>query len=355
MEIEKEYKRNPFLDQGIVNYQQYKNYPFLVFGTLELLKNRITQQIAQIKYGDFYGERLLIIGERGIGKTSALFFVKDMLEDAGIRVELFSRIFEDKVHLATLLSQKQSRPGELIDDPRPRSRESFFELTKDPIYFLIDFPDTVETKQYKRFLQFLWDIMTDTNYNKINLIFSMNKSHYDKSFSYSEILGKFIVQRLDRFDEELTEKLISSRLKTVDQEIKDIFTSESVQTLYNFSQGIPRNIIGACGLLYNCNNGEPISNELTEKVLKDKYFDKVIEDNVEDLELKNIYKKMIDILKKDFQGTANSQEEFVVKVTKETSIGKNSAMSRINELSKLGIFKLYKGGYNRLNKIISFN
>ncbi len=348
-----EYKRNPFLDQGIVNYHQYKNYPFLVFGTLEILKNRITQQIAQVKYGDLYGERLLIIGERGIGKTSALFFIKDMLEEAGIRVELFSRIFEDKTHLSTLLNQKRSGIGELVDDPR--NNESFYELTKEPVYFLIDFPDTVETKQYKKFLQFLWDIMTDTNYNKINLIFSMNKSHYDKSFSYSEILGKFIVQKLDRFDEELTEKLVSSRLKTVDQNIGDVFASEVIKTLFNFSKGIPRNIIGACGLLYNCSNGEQISNELTEKILKDKYFDKVIEDNIQDLELKNIYKKMIDILKDDFHGTANSQEEFVVKITKATNIGKNSAMSRINELSRLGIFKLYKGGYNRLNKIISFN
>ena len=348
-----EYKRNPFLDQGIVNYHQYKNYPFLVFGTLEVLKNRIEQQIAQIKHGDFYGERLVILGERGIGKTSALFFIKDMLEEAGIRVELFSRIFEDKVHLATLLSQKQSKPGELIDNPI--IKESFFELTNDPIYFLIDFPDTVETKQYKLFLKFLWDMMTDANYDKINLIFAMNNSHYEKSFSYSEILGKFVIQKLDKFDEEFTKKLVSSRLKTVEQEIENIFASDVIPTLFNFSKGIPRNIISACGILYNCSNGEPISNELTEKVLKEKYFDKVIEDNVEDLELKNIYKKMIDILKIDFQGTANSQEEFIEKITKKTSIGKNSAMSRINDLSRLGIFKLYKGGYNRLNKIISFN
>ncbi len=353
MGTEKEYKRNPFLDQGIVNYHQYKNYPFLVFGTLEVLKNRIKQQIAQIKYGDFYGERLVIVGERGIGKTSTLFFIKDMLEESDVRVELFSRIFEDRVHLATLLSQKQSKPGELIDNPK--LKESFFELTKDPIYFLIDFPDTVETKQYKKFLQFLWDMMTDINYNKINLIFAINKSHYDKSFSYSEILGKFVMQKLDRFDEELTKKLISSRLKTVDQEINEVFTSDSIKTLFNFSKGVPRNIISACGLLYNCSDGEPISNELTEKILKEKYFDKIIGDNVQDLELKNIYEKMIDILRSDFQGTANSQEEFVEKITKATNIGKNSAMSRINELSRLGIFKLYKGGYNRLNKIISFN
>ena len=348
-----EYKRNPFLDQGIVNYHQYKNYPFLVFGTLEILKNRIKQQLAQIQYGDFYGERLVIIGERGIGKTSALFFIKDMLAEAGVRVELFSRIFEDKTHLSTLLSQKKSGPGELVDDPR--NNESFSQLTKEPIYFLIDFPDTVETRQYKKFLQFLWDIMTDTNYNKVNLIFAMNKSHYEKSFSYSEILGKFVMQKLDKFDEELTKQLVASRLKTVEQEIGDIFANEVISTLFRFSKGIPRNIISACGLLYNCSNGEPISNELTEKILKDKYFDKILEDNVQDLELKNIYKKMIDILKIEFQGTANSQEEFVEKITKATSIGKNSAMSRINELSRLGIFKLYKGGYNRLNKIISFN
>jgi len=42
-------KFNPFNDSGITNYEQYKLYSFLIFGTLETMKNRIFQQIVQVK------------------------------------------------------------------------------------------------------------------------------------------------------------------------------------------------------------------------------------------------------------------------------------------------------------------
>lgn len=348
-----EYRKNPFLDQGIVNHEQFKLYPFLVFGTLNVLKNRIKQQIEQIKHNDYFGERLIIAGERGIGKTSSLFFIRDMLSESGIRVELLSSIFNDEDHLAILLKKKESRYGELIDNPK-HSSINLFELTKEPIYFLIDFPDTLETKQYKNFLQSLWRLMTHQNSKKINLIFAINRSHYNKSFSYSETLGKFVLQSLDKFNEEFTRKLISTRLKTVNMKLKDVFTEEVVEDIFRYSKGIPRNIVSACGLLYDCYNGKPLASKISEKILKDKYFDKIIDDHVQDLELKRVYKKMIVILKEEYQGTANAQEDFLEKVMVSAKIGRNSAISRLNELSQIGIFKLYRGGYNRLNKIISF-
>ena len=74
---------NPFNDSGIVNYEQFKQYPFLIFGVSETIKNRIEEQIKQIKNNYFFGERLILIGERGIGKTSALFFIHDLLKKNG--------------------------------------------------------------------------------------------------------------------------------------------------------------------------------------------------------------------------------------------------------------------------------
>ncbi len=49
-----DFEYNPFHDAGITNYEQYKLYPFLIFGTLDTIKNRITQQIKQIKSGHFF-------------------------------------------------------------------------------------------------------------------------------------------------------------------------------------------------------------------------------------------------------------------------------------------------------------
>ena len=54
------FKFNPFNDSGITNYDQYKLYPFLVFGTSEIIKTRLQQQINQIKKNFFYSEKLII-------------------------------------------------------------------------------------------------------------------------------------------------------------------------------------------------------------------------------------------------------------------------------------------------------
>ena len=329
---------NPFNDAGVTNYDQYKLYPFLVFGTLEMIKNRIEQQIKQINSNHFFSERMIILGERGIGKTSSLFFVKDMLEEENVKVFLFSRLIEDDNHFSII------------------TKENLHDISIKPIYILVDFPDTLETKKFKKFLEFIWVLMTHKNYNRINMIFSMNKSHFEKSFSYSEIFGKFLSLRLERLETEECAELILSRLKKVNKGLKDVFSQDVQEIIFNYSKGIPRNVISACSLLVDNSNGdEKISVSSTKKILKEKYIEQVINDRVSDLELKKIYKEMVNILEEDFQGTANAQEEYVKKVMETTNIGRNSVLSRIGDLSKFGIFKLYRGGYNRVNKIISFS
>ena len=42
-------KFNPFKEYGITTYEQYKQFPFLVFGTLNLIINDIKGQINNIK------------------------------------------------------------------------------------------------------------------------------------------------------------------------------------------------------------------------------------------------------------------------------------------------------------------
>ena len=195
--------------------------------------------------------------------------------------------------------------------------------------------------------------MTHRNYNKINLIFAMNKSHYEKSFSYSEIFGKFMTLRLERFNRDETEELITSRLRLIDMPVDAIFPSDIIDIIFEYSKGIPRNIISACSLLVDSSNGNKVQKSDADAILKERYFEQVINDRVEDLELKRIYKQMVQILQSDFNGHATNQEEYVKRVREILELGRNSILCRIKELEKFGIFSLYRGGYNRRNKIIS--
>lgn len=356
-EEKKEIRFNPFHDAGITNYEQFKLYPFLVFSTLETIKNRITQQIKQIKDGHFFGDRVILLGERGIGKTSTLFFIKDMLNKENIRAEIFSRLIEDENHLKVILSTTSE--GEVIDEGGgkyfPMKGESFEEITNKPIYLLIDFPDIVEIKNFKRFLEFLWSLMIHKNYNKINLIFAMNKSHYDKSFAFSETLGKFLTLRLEKLDKVATRNLISSRLEKIESKIEDFFDEDVFKIIFSYSKGIPRNIISACSLLIDNLNSNIITKESAESILKEKYFDQVINDRVEDPTLKKIYNQMIKILEEEFNGNAPTQERYVEKVMVGCKVGRNTVLARIKDLIKFGIFNQYRGGPRRASKILSFS
>lgn len=348
----KKLKFNPFHDSGITTFEQFNLYPFIVFGSLDVIQNRVQQQINQLKGGYEFGDRLIILGERGIGKTSALFFIKKMLDKEGIRTELFSRLIEDQGHLEHLMTKIVGNP---LSSNRIERTETLAQMTSKPIYFLIDFPDAVDAKSFRKFMEFLWTLMIHPNYNRINLILSMNRSHYDKSFDNYETFGKFATIRLERLTTQESTDLISSRLSKVDETIEGIFEDYVLEVIFNYAKGIPRNIISACSLLIENSNGKKITKEFAEKILKERYLDQVINDRVEDLDLRRIFRQMTKILEQDFNGVAKSQEEYVKKVMDACNIGRNSALARIADLVKFGIFNQYKGGYNRVNKIISFN
>ncbi len=323
---------NPFFDSGISSYEQYKKFPFLVSSNLELVINRINQEIKQIQNNYFFSDRLILLGSRGIGKTSALFYLKDMLDSAGIKTFFFNRLFENMKHFELL------------------SKIKLWEVAKEPVYILVDFPDTITTQNLKNFLVFLWDILIHKNYNKINLIFSMNIPHYDKSSQHSEILGKFTTIRLEPLNFEETKNIIKSRLKLANDET--YFSEEIIELIYDYSKGIPRNVISASNLVVNSSNGELEAKKI-RKVLETKFLDQIINDRVEDIGERAIYKQMIQVLKEDFNKKVTSQEDYWKKVGEKTGISRATILKRINYLAKLGVFRITKGGRNRVNKIIS--
>jgi len=353
-------KFNPFSEFGITDYSQYKNYEFLVFDSLKIINSRVDSATNQMKNGYFFQERLALLGDRGIGKTSTLFYIKDKFEKVGFRCELLSKLPQDEDHLMSMIKMNKALEIKQKGLSNIRleflNKETFNDITSKPIYLLFDFPDGITPKDFRGFLVYIWNLMTHPNMKKINLIFAMNKSHYDKSFSYGETLGKFTTLRIERLDFDSSVDLIQSRLDLVNKKVRNIFKGDCLVRIYSYSKGVPRNIISACKLLIDYSNGkETIDEDFAEELFKERYVDQVINDRVEDLELRRIYKQMIKILKDDFKGISNSQEEFLKKCCEVTDIGRNSAISRLNELVRFGVLARSKGGYNRLNKIISFN
>lgn len=330
-----EKKFNPFFEYGITNYEQYKNFPFLESISISQLKNKIN---SQIRSNFKFPERLLILGEPGAGKTTSLFYIHDLLEESKkCNVIIFSKFFTD------------------AESFEAASGESLRKLTNSniPVYILVDFPDTVTSSNMKKFLDFLWSVIT-SKCDNISLIFALNISHYNKSFSFSEILGKFNKFRIERMNCEETKELITKRLKMIEAE--GFFDEKVCELIFKYSKGIPRNIIcTSMNLFDQFLDEDKITEEKALGILKDSYSHQIINDRVEDNTERELYKRIIEIVQNDFGGKSNSQKELVTAIKDKLGIGRNRAVGFISKLNKFGVIAISKGGENNTKKIISLS
>ena len=69
---------NPFGEYGVADYPQYKKFPFLQTRSNDIVIKTVESFIMDKFY---FPERLLILGIRGIGKTSTLFKIRDILSE----------------------------------------------------------------------------------------------------------------------------------------------------------------------------------------------------------------------------------------------------------------------------------
>jgi len=174
---------DPFIEDYIANYDQYKVHPVLECPTLKLMKNRMVQQATQISRGFFFSERSLLIGVKGIGKTTALFFLRDTLTKNGVTVIDTPRLIESESHFEMLIGKSVE---ELITESGKRK----------PFFLLVDFPDSISPQQFKNFLTWVDKINRNPKmYNYVNMVFAMNKSMFNKADTYSLVLGKFVTLR----------------------------------------------------------------------------------------------------------------------------------------------------------------
>lgn len=323
-------KFNPFLEYSIAGYDQYKSVPFIEIKGAEMIKKTIEGRIRD-KFN--FPERILLIGQRGIGKTSTLFFIKDMLDKAGTQNFIFSRLIDGAEQFRII------------------TKEYLENTTKKPLFIMVDFPDEVETRNFKDFLNFVWNLLTHPNSKNINLIFALNIEHYENSLTFSQTLGKFHRIYLTSMNSQETNKLINIRLKKAGD--KNFFDNETKDLIYEYSKGIPRNIVCASkDLVDGYIDKKQVTKIMAEEILKKSYLINIVYDRVEDLFEREQYLNIISIIENYFHGKVNSQELLVNVLKEKFNIGRNKTLFYVNQLHKFGLITLTRGGAARNKKVI---
>ena len=323
-------KINPFSEYAITDFDQYKRVPFLEIKGVQMIKKTIE---GRIRDNFYFPERLILLGQRGIGKTSTLFFIKEILDKSGTPNFMFSRLIDGAEHF------------------RLMTEESLENVTKKPFFILVDFPDNVETRNFKDFLNFVWSLFIHKNNKNINLIFALNKSHYEDSLTFSETLGKFHRIYLDNLNKEETIKLINARLKIGGD--GEFFDEDTKNLIYEYSKGIPRNIISASkDLTDSYIDKKQVTKKMAEYILKKDYIKNILNDRIENFEEREIYLDIISIIENTFNGKVSPQNLLADEVKKVLDIGRNKTFHYLSELHKFGILTIVRGGASRNKKII---
>lgn len=324
-------KFNPFSVYGVTDYDQYKEFPFLQTDNIKQLTAIMN---GKIRDNFRFPERMILLGDPGIGKTTSLFYCHDLLQKSEkCNVFIFSKFFVDEEDFNIQTGVKLS---ELIK--------------KNPTYILVDFPDTIAEKNFKMFLDFCWNLMTRENYKNINLLFAMNKSHFDRSFSFSEILGKFYRHNIDRLTKEESAELIKKRLETAG--MGNFFEEPVYDLIFDYSKGIPRNIICASRTLVDSYfNHDSINYRQARNLLKGEYIDKILNDRVENRKEREIMAGIMKILTNDFHDKAVNQTELLKEFKRKLDIGKNRGMEYLTDLYRYGLVEYTLGGRNNVEKM----
>jgi len=340
---------NPFEKQVVYDYDDFVSQPFLLTHSLQMLKIGIENNL--VSDSSIY---YVILGERGSGKTTSLLFLKDIIN----RKEnpKFVTRYERSIRgmgSYTGLAEKLLPDARTIYVENSAKDSLMNYLIGKKYYWFVDVPDLITKQEIGIMLRGLELLL---GFKNISVIIAMNRSHYDKSFDYSEILGKFFVVQLKPFTFEECKTLITKRIENASQgEIKLKFTDGAIEKINEISKGIPRNIISACNsvLLKYQQEDEvrEIDEEFVVNALGESYAMRVLEERVKEPLRQSLW-ELYTFIKTEFNGKVESETKLAEACMKKLNMSRLTLRKRLLKLEKLGLVSIKKSAKDMWTNVI---
>lgn len=283
--------------------------------------------------------RIILLGERGIGKTTSLFFLKQHIQqNAQVPVKLCylcRSYFQVSQDLPSLV-------GAQVSD-----LDKFLESSKQIFYWLIDFPDRYSHEGLQNLLIFLERVIHHPN---LSIFLAMNKLDYDGTFRISSVLGKFHCISIPGLELDEASQLIAKRLShyrdpsyAPSWELEP-FTQDCIPLILQKSSGIPRNMLCICSELLNSAldaGVDRIDLEYCSKLLEGMgYIDRILMERVDDPTLLKLLKLLIQEIKHAFRGFVPSELELANYMAAKHNWSRDATRKRLQRLVQLRILDL---------------
>jgi len=341
---------NPFQLKTVYDYADLKRFPFLITESQKNVESFFKTSLSSPTDIPAY---YLIIGKRGIGKTSTLLWLYGQIIE-NPKPHIIGR-YEKSVkgmgNLSTLAMKLLPDKGNIYREGTEKTLRDFLKGKK--YYWFIDIPDKITRKDLGILADGLEILM---GFKNINIFIAMNPEHYRKMTDISLILGKFTLVQLKPFSLDETKKLIESRLKAcATSSTPKIFSDEAIERIYKVSGGIPRNVLTICDFLlqrFLNTNLEIIDIDFLTKEWGPDLAKKIIEDRViSEVEQKKLY-KLFSFIVSEFKGKVYKQELLVSQVKETLGWSRNTTLSNLKKLEKIGLIKRRKSEEDGWTKVI---
>jgi hypothetical protein len=283
-------KTNPFLSQSLIREKDFDERIFV--------ETKIQQQLISYFVFGYKPEKpiwLVIHGERGIGKTTSLLWVKRDIERNG-------KGDEEVTYINSLPHLKAQDYDSL-------------KSTDAPHFLLYDFPDKW-TKEQLDFSMLTLNRLLQLD--QVSLFLAMNTSTYGKSFHFSDVLGKFAVLKMPEFSLEETKEMMMLRLAVSRKDdfkaLWDFypFQENAIPLIFRKAKGIPRRIITICSQLLNYGIKEQIESidgEFVKQELRvSDWADDILNEKVADPSKRKLLNLLLQAIDERFDGFVRQQQ-----------------------------------------------
>ena len=185
---------NPFVIKSTYEHSDLKKFPFLITRSQLLLKGFLEGIITQ-PWDDAPGY-YVILGERGSGKTTSLLWL-DLLVKERDTDKFISKYERSIKGMGSLqgLAIKLLPSQRVMYHENPKGTLTSF-LTGKRYFWFIDVPDKTTPKEIDMLTEGLEILL---GFRNVSIFIAMNRSHYNKTFDFSEIMGKFTTITLEPF------------------------------------------------------------------------------------------------------------------------------------------------------------
>jgi len=350
--------RNPFSIKMVYDYTDFKAFPFLMLEIHRLLRSRLITESLNLPFERTY---TLIVGDRGIGKTTTLMFLKDVIETMK-KPNMKCKYFPSTKGVSNLQLLTRSIVGNTYFEKKfsdsITTLNNFLSGTR--YYLIIDVPDSTTNAELRALSYALEEIKAVKN---ISIIMAMNPQHVSKMENITLILGKFTSFFLDPFDYEHTRELIVDRLKTARLKTYNgnelyPFTEDAVQKIFEISKGNPRNILTCADVSLNFAREKRIrkidSNIIFESVSK-YYVKKIIEERTHIPSERKLLMVLYNEIKNTFKGEAKGLMALLNHMKKKYGWSESRTRRKLSILQKYGLIEVdrdFKDGWTNVIRTI---